>query len=65
MEEQKGVTEKGGTMRLGAYPCTVREGTHTFEAYQMKEINERHATAMSLTTVPSCFRRGRYDLRRG
>jgi CTP synthase len=42
MEEQKGVTEKGGTMRLGAYPCVIKPGTRTYEAYGATEINERH-----------------------
>jgi CTP synthase len=42
MEEQKGVTEKGGTMRLGAYPCVIKEGTRTHEAYGAGETSERH-----------------------
>ena len=42
MEEQKGVVEKGGTMRLGAYPCLVKKGTHSFEVYGREEISERH-----------------------
>jgi CTP synthase len=42
MEDQKGVTEKGGTMRLGAYPCVIKEGTHTAEAYGQPEVSERH-----------------------
>jgi CTP synthase len=42
MEDQKGVTDKGGTMRLGAYPCNVKKGTKAFEAYQKTEIYERH-----------------------
>jgi len=42
MEDQKGVTEKGGTMRLGAYPCIVKEGTKTYKAYGITEISERH-----------------------
>ncbi|SNR78441.1 CTP synthase [Desulfurobacterium atlanticum] len=42
MESQKGVTEKGGTMRLGAYPCVLKEGTNSFKAYGEKEISERH-----------------------
>jgi CTP synthase len=42
MEEQKGVTEKGGTMRLGAYPCVVKPGTRTFDAYGVEEVSERH-----------------------
>jgi CTP synthase len=42
MEEQKGVTEKGGTMRLGSYPCEIREGTRAHEAYRKASIKERH-----------------------
>ncbi|ADU96685.1 CTP synthase [Thermovibrio ammonificans] len=42
MEEQKGIEEKGGTMRLGAYPCVLKEGTFSFKAYGRKEISERH-----------------------
>ncbi|MBN2485205.1 MAG: CTP synthase [Bacteroidales bacterium] len=42
MEDQKGITEKGGTMRLGAYPCKISQGTKTFEAYQIEDIQERH-----------------------
>jgi CTP synthase len=42
MEAQKGVTEKGGTMRLGAYPCVIKAGTKTSEAYGQLDISERH-----------------------
>jgi CTP synthase len=42
MEDQVAVLRKGGTMRLGAYPCSVKEGTKLFEAYGKKEISERH-----------------------
>ena len=42
MEEQKNITQMGGTMRLGAYDCEVREGSKTFEAYGQKHIAERH-----------------------
>ncbi len=42
MEEQKGITEKGGTMRLGAYPCTLVKGSHSYEAYGTEQISERH-----------------------
>ncbi|HDJ34659.1 MAG TPA: CTP synthase [Bacteroidetes bacterium] len=42
MEEQKGVTEKGGTMRLGSYPCVVKGKSLVYKAYGMKEISERH-----------------------
>ena len=42
MEEQKSITKKGGTMRLGAYPCKIKKGTKAFEIYQSTEIQERH-----------------------
>ena len=42
MEDQKGVTEKGGTMRLGGYPCNIRENTKVYKAYKKKKIIERH-----------------------
>ncbi|RUT77859.1 CTP synthase [Ancylomarina longa] len=42
MEEQKNVTEKGGTMRLGAYDCTLKDGSKAMTAYGQKEISERH-----------------------
>lgn len=42
MEEQKNITEKGGTMRLGAYPCNIRKGTKVHEAYGKTFIRERH-----------------------
>ncbi len=42
MEEQKGVTAKGGTMRLGAYPCQLKKGSKVAEAYGRLLISERH-----------------------
>lgn len=42
MPEQKGVKEKGGTMRLGKYPCRLVPGTKAFEAYGEEMIDERH-----------------------
>jgi CTP synthase len=42
MEEQRNITKKGGTMRLGAYPCTVKEGTLAYQAYGHTAISERH-----------------------
>jgi CTP synthase len=42
MEEQKDITNKGGTMRLGAYPCTIKEGTLAHTIYGTTEISERH-----------------------
>ncbi|ACD89211.1 MAG: CTP synthase [Chlorobium limicola] len=42
MEHQKKVKEKGGTMRLGSYPCILREGSRAYAVYQKFLINERH-----------------------
>jgi CTP synthase len=42
MEEQKKVTMMGGTMRLGAYPCQIREGSLAHRIYGATEISERH-----------------------
>jgi CTP synthase len=42
MEEQKQILDYGGTMRLGAYPCELKDGSKVFEAYQQKRISERH-----------------------
>jgi CTP synthase len=42
MEHQKKITRKGGTMRLGAYPCTLVEGTHARRIYGQPDISERH-----------------------
>jgi CTP synthase len=42
MEEQKSIVNKGGTMRLGAYPCTLKKGTKAQKAYGKINIEERH-----------------------
>ncbi|MGN6108631.1 MAG: CTP synthase [Kofleriaceae bacterium] len=42
MPDQRGVTDKGATMRLGAYPCVLKPGTRAAEAYGVTEISERH-----------------------
>ncbi len=42
MENQKTLFEKGGTMRLGAYPCDLAKGTNAYKAYKSLEIQERH-----------------------
>ncbi len=42
MPDQQGVTDKGATMRLGAYPCKLKAGTKTAEAYGALDISERH-----------------------
>jgi CTP synthase len=42
MESQKGVTEKGGTMRLGSYLCKLKKNSKAQKAYGLQEISERH-----------------------
>ena len=42
MEEQKNVTNMGGSMRLGAYDCMLKEGSKVLEAYGKEHIQERH-----------------------
>jgi CTP synthase len=42
MEEQKKITSKGGTMRLGAYPCTLEKNSLAWEIYGYSPISERH-----------------------
>jgi len=42
MEEQKDVSDKGGTMRLGAYPCVLKKETLAYSAYHSENISERH-----------------------
>ena len=42
MEEQRGVTQKGGTMRLGAYPCELEKGSLAAKMYGEAKISERH-----------------------
>ncbi len=42
MANQRAVSDKGGTMRLGAYPCTVLEGSLAHKAYGVQQVEERH-----------------------
>jgi CTP synthase len=42
MEGQKKVKAKGSTMRLGAYPCEIKQGTLAYSIYQQSSISERH-----------------------
>jgi CTP synthase len=42
MDEQKSVTDKGATMRLGAYPCVIEKGSLAEKIYGAREISERH-----------------------
>tara|TARA_B110000908_G_C10039548_1_gene351170 strand:- start:267 stop:716 length:450 start_codon:yes stop_codon:yes gene_type:complete len=42
MNSQKGISKKGGTMRLGAYKCKLEKGSKSFTAYGKAQISERH-----------------------
>ena len=42
MDDQKEIENKGGTMRLGSYPCVLKEGTLAYKLYGKQEIAERH-----------------------
>ena len=42
MDDQKSITDKGGTMRLGAYPCELNKDSVAYHAYGRSEISERH-----------------------
>jgi CTP synthase len=42
MESQKDIADMGGTMRLGAYPCRLKEGTKAYKAYGTTDVEERH-----------------------
>lgn len=51
MDEQVGIDEKGGTMRLGACPCILNEGTKAFDAYNETNISERHRHRYEVNNV--------------
>ena len=42
MEEQKNISNMGGTMRLGAYECNLKQGSRVFDIYKKENIQERH-----------------------
>ena len=42
MEEQKAITNMGGTMRLGAYECVLKKDSKVYEAYKQEHIQERY-----------------------
>ncbi len=42
LPDQTDKTDKGGTLRLGAYPCSVKEDTMMYKCYKAKDISERH-----------------------
>jgi len=51
LEAQKQIDEKGGTMRLGNYPCSLEEGSLAQKLYQKKEVTERHRHRYEFTPV--------------
>ena len=51
MEEQKRTNEKGGTMRLGAFDCVIKEGTKSHRAYGTTTISERHRHRFELNNA--------------
>ncbi len=51
MPDQHNITEKGGTMRLGLYPCKLLPGSKAAQAYQCKEVQERHRHRFELNNT--------------
>ncbi len=51
LPEQKDVTEKGGTMRLGSYPCKIERNTRLFKSYKESIIYERHRHRFELNNI--------------
>ncbi len=51
MENQRHIVNKGGTMRLGAYPCSLHPGSKSLEYYQTPEIRERHRHRYEFNSV--------------
>ncbi len=51
MDEQRNITDLGGTMRLGAYPCTLAEGSVAQEVYGHREISERHRHRYEVSSI--------------
>lgn len=42
MEDQRTISQKGGTMRLGSYDCDIKDGSNAYKAYKHRHIKERH-----------------------
>ncbi len=55
MPDQRSLSDMGGTMRLGHYPCVLRPGTKAHEAYGVAQVNERHRHRFELNNA---FREG-------
>ena len=52
MPDQRGITDMGGTMRLGLYPCQLQPGSNAAEAYQRTVVRNGTAIALSSTILP-------------
>ena len=61
MESQRGITQKGGTMRLGAYPCVLKKGSLAAKLYAASKFHAPHATRFSPLTISERHRH-RYEL---
>ena len=63
MEEQKSITEKGGTMRLGAYECRLQPGTKVYAAYSQSEVSTplSHREGLEESLLISERHRHRYE----
>ena len=51
MPDQKDITDMGGTMRLGLYPCKLQEGSIAAQAYQVPLVQERHRHRFELNNA--------------
>ena len=59
MPEQRKIYDKGGTMRLGSYPCNLVPGTISAQAYSQPMVYERHRHRLSSTTITATYLRRR------
>ena len=59
LPEQRSITDKGGTMRLGLYPCKLIKNTTAYKAYSRKQVEERHRHRYEVNNTY------RYDLEKG
>jgi len=67
MEEQRGITQKGGTMRLGAYPCVLKKGSLAAKLYEATEHTEKRTRRIPRDPASSVVKiserhRHRYEL---
>ena len=67
MEEQRGITQKGGTMRLGAYPCVLKKGSLAAKLYEASEHTEKQTRRIPRNSASSVVNlserhRHRYEL---